>query len=677
MARDKSTDIAVVEPTTWEEPAAEPSNGDGEGEPRSMEIPLVDPLNIPQEVIDRSSDEVKRLFRVIDSVNIATELDKSTLANIAKDCGDDYLLDYRSLTEWRTAMQKGMKLAKLFAKKKSWPWPGASNAIYPLISQTSIQFGSRTMPNLVQGDEIVKGKKYGKDKDGQKQARSGRIAEHVNYQLLEQMPEWLDDQDLAMTALPVTGSLFKKTFYDAMEGRNVSELIYPDDLVINYGVRNLDKARRISHRLNPFTQNDIYERVAAGYSGDDTDELFQFIEQHRYLDLDKDGYKEPYIVTFHPDSDTVVRIKARWKADGIVMNEQGGLVKIIPRQYFTGYQFLRSFDGSVYGMGFGILLGQPNDTINAMVRQILDAETMHITGAGLISGDLGLQGQQSFAPNEYKVVNDVEDIGKKIYRLQTAEPSMATFRVLETLIKAFDRLGSQADVLSGEAKGANQPAASTLALIEQGLKVYNAILKRVLRAQRSEIKKMMRLNLENLDDLEYYNVVDDERAIARQDYWDKDADVTLIGAGEDTTRTEKLLKAQVLKEHFEFMEPPIRQIALKRIYEAIGIEDFEELFLPEDYKPEPSPEMKIKMFELDIKKMDVQMKEMELDIQKQAASLEVRRLKLDERIFEAEESHRQIESGIKLDQAGRERAAEAREDRESKVGSKTKWKVGA
>lgn len=671
-------------------------------EPRGVVVPMKNPLEVDPAMLKSLPPATRRLFEIVDDVNLADDLDESTLNKIGEECTRNYELDERSLSDWRRAMEEGLELARLIGKKRNWPWPKASNAIYPLIAQTAIQFGSRTMPTLIKGDEVVKGKKYGGDPQGAKAGRSARIAEHMNYQLLEQMEDWYDDQDLMTVALPVTGVIFKKSFYDALLGRNVSETIFPDRVIVNAKVRRLSKARRISHVLDPYTENDVYERKEAGYwlekadlgGGDDiegyqttedTDKLFQLVEQHCFFDLDKDGYKEPYIVTFHPASGKVVRIKARWKIDGIVVSPTGKLVKIIPREYFTAYQFMPAFDGSVYGLGFGILLGQPNKILNSMIRQLIDQGTLHITGAGLISGDIGIQGSHRFAPAEYKVIEgQIEDIGKKIYRLPTTEPPMAVFRVLELLIGAFERLGGQADVLSGESQGANQPAAGTLALIEQGLKVYNAILKRIMRAQRQEMKKLMRLNMEHLPEIDYFTVLDTEKAIARADYFEKDADVVLVGAAEDTTKTEKLLKAQILMEQIDHVEPPIQELIRRRLYEALDIPDFEELFLPDDYKAEPTPELKLKLFdldlkkmELDIKKMEVETKQMDVDVKKAEINLQKQELDLERDKFQAEENHRKIESGIKLSEAEERRREAQRAAADEKVGKSGDYKVGA
>jgi len=110
----------------------------------------------------------------------------------------------------------------------------------------------------------------------------------------------------------------------------------------------------------------------------------EMVEQHTYLDLDGDGYREPYIVTVHLGQEKVMRIVARFDEDGVYENE-GEIYKITPIQYFTKFGFIPNPDGSFYDIGFGQLLTPLNETINTLINQLLDSGTLANRAGGFIS----------------------------------------------------------------------------------------------------------------------------------------------------------------------------------------------------------------------------------------------------------------------------------------------------
>src|SRR5947199_402897 len=106
--------------------------------------------------------------------------------------------------------------------------------------------------------------------------------------------------------------MFKKTYFDKLEEKNVSKLVMPMNLVVNYWTRTLEESERISEVIE-MSQRIFKERQQAGVFSDidlgspkmkegetkqpalDDTTPYNLIEQHTYLDLDDDGYKEPYI----------------------------------------------------------------------------------------------------------------------------------------------------------------------------------------------------------------------------------------------------------------------------------------------------------------------------------------------------------------------------------------------
>jgi chaperonin GroES len=549
---------------------------------------------------DTDQHPLMRLVDLINMPNIATELDDSKLAEIGMKVVREYEIDKNSRAEWEAKMSKAMDLAMQVAEAKTFPWPGAANVKYPLLTTAAIQFAARAYPAIVQGADVVKGKVVGRDPDGSKLDRAERIGQHMSYQLLDEMPEWEEDTDKLLHILPIVGCAFRKTYFDPGLGRNVSELVPAKRLVVNYAAKSLELAPRITHEFDLYPWQ-IEERMRSGTyltvdlglpQGTDGDEdgCHEFLEQHRRLDLDEDGYGEPYCVTVHKDTGKVVRIYARYDAEGVhVDNGTHKVVRVEQVDYFTKYSFIPSPDGGFYDVGFGSLLWDINETINSTMNRLLDAGTLANTGGGLIGSGMKIKGGAlRIAPGEWKPVdNKGMSIAENMYQLPVPQPSPVLFELLGFLTDAGREVASVKDVLSGDNMSANMPATTTMAMVEQGLTQFTAIYKRIHRSLASELKKLYRLNRLYLPPEVYFRVLDDEQAVAQTDYEDESVDITPISDPTVITDQQRLAKAQYL---MQFMgDPLINQHELRRrVLEAARIENIDVL-LPEPQPMQPDP----------------------------------------------------------------------------------------
>jgi chaperonin GroES len=577
----------------------------------------------------------------MNSKNVAIELPGDVLNQIGARVKEEFDIDNESRALWIEKNTFAMELATQVVAPKSEPFDGAANIKFPTLAMSAVQFAARAYPQLFQGTDIVKGKVIGKDEGGVKAGIASRIAEHMSYQIIEEMDDWEDQTDGLLTALPIEGCEFKKSYYSPSKGRNVSEWLRPKDVVINYHAKSPEEAPRVSHILRLYP-NDVRERVLSGVFLDlavlrarpekreeedtfdvkDDDAPLTFIEQHRYLDLDNDGYREPYIVTIHRDSQKVVRIMPRFDLDGIRLRQDGRIMRIEPIHYFTRFLFMQNPDGGVYGMGFGMLLGPINTSINITLNQIHDAGTLANTQGGFIgksfSGGRGGQaGDLRFKMGEFKQVKySGDDIRKSVMPLPFKGPDMVLFQVLGLLIESGEKLGSITDPVMGESPGSNVPATTTLALIEQGTKVFSSVFKRIHRSFRSEFRKLFRLNEIFLDEEVYFNIMDSPKSIKRQDYNSKTNDVVPVSDPNMVSNTQQMLKAEVLKG---FMGMGLDdQKIMTTALEAMNIPDWEE-FIPDDpEEPEPDPKIIIEMMKLDQEqqKIDLAMFEMQFKVLK-------------------------------------------------------------
>lgn len=287
------------------------------------------------------------------SKNVDALLTEEQSDEIGRDVVAAYLEDKQSRKEWETRSDAAIKLALQMVEQKSTPWPNASNVKFPLVTIAALQFSARAYPALVKVPDLVHYRVMGEDKDGQKASRASRIGRHMSFQLLDQDEQWEEDTDRKFIVVPIIGCAFKKTYWDPVKGMNCSRLVLPQDLVVHYYTRNLEQCER---KTEPFElyEREIKEKQLAGLYSDKPLSLTALpeqklsdqrqgvkpppqskhtprtlLEQHKYLDLDGDGYPEPYIVIVDQSSQKVARIVARFDQ---VKTEQSVEIESLERQ---------------------------------------------------------------------------------------------------------------------------------------------------------------------------------------------------------------------------------------------------------------------------------------------------------------------------------------------------------
>lgn len=563
---------------------------------------------------------------LIESTNIAKKLDKEVLNKIAEQCSEGFEADLRSRKEWETNLCEWQKLALQVKEEKTFPWTGASNVKYPLLSIASMQFNARAYPSLVPAtSDIVKCEVIGQDPDGTKLDKSKRIGQYMSYQILNQMEGWEEDMDKLLIMLPIIGTVFKKTYYNSVTKQNVSDIILPRNLVVNYWAKSLESAERVSEMLEmpkrvlkEKQMGEIYLDIDLGEPQVDdvtpphkdqntpipVDETtpYSIIEQHTYYDMDGDDYAEPYIVTFERHTKKILRIVARFddKCVHTVITSKGKkkLAKIDAIQYYTKFSFIPNPEGGFYDIGFGLLLGPLNESVNTLVNQLVDSGTINNLQAGFLGKGLRLKmGESRWNPGEWKTVQSTaEDLRKQIVPLPTKEPSEVLFKLMTALISGAKELASVAEIFVGKMPGQNTPATTTMATIEQGMKVFTAVYKRCYRSLRSEFKKVFALNGTYLDGGQYQMIVNGP--VDPQDFSDTDYDICPGADPNVATATEKLMKAQGLMELMAQVPGILDPVhVVTRVLEAQEQPSYQQLFSQATnggtQTPPPAPDPKL------------------------------------------------------------------------------------
>lgn len=620
--------------------------------------------------------KLETLFSVPNSATLLTQEDSDC---IAKQVIESYEADEESRKDWLERMKEAIKLALQVKEKKTEPWVGASNVKFPLLTEAALQFQSRAYPALVTSPDLVKCRVMGQDPDGQKTDRAQRVADFMSYQLLEEDENWDEDTDRLFLQLPIVGCMFRKTYYDAATGRNCSTLILPDDFVASYFTTTLSQAPQYTVLLHP-TENEIESKIAsqewldielpAATTQADTlkaeslkDRGFEpppqtkeqekanrkVLEQYLRLDMDGDGYSEPYIcvvdytskkmlrlapnfspmeirrtnqaqidelrnqmmtiLSIPPQGDTAVAqqadklerksyitaIQAQLKA----LESAGDIIFIPAIEYITKYPFIPSPDGGFYDIGFGQLLAPINDAVDTIINQLIDLGTLNNSNPGFIASNGRIRGaDMQFRPFELKRVEVPAGMLKDaIMPLEVNQPSPTMFNLLSLLIKEAQQLASVTEVMTGQLPGQNTKAGVAQQALDQGMKVFSGIVKRLYRSFTQEYRKLYRLNGLYLDPKNYFQTMGlpPDYEIFKQDFLGNpkailpEADPNL---GSDSQRLQQVM---LLAQRAATVPGYNPQAVEKRILTVLRIPNIGEIY--PGGPPPPNPEIQLKVAE--------------------------------------------------------------------------------
>jgi chaperonin GroES len=577
----------------------------------------------------------------IDSINLVKAFSDRDLERIGAYVVDGYVEDKLSRGKWEKWSSAALDLSMQMTKDKNFPWPGCSNVAFPLISIAALQFHARAYPALV-GEQVCHYKMFGDDPTGERTARADRITSHMNYQLLEEDVGWEEGQDQLFMNLPIVGTAFKKTMYSSRLGYVTGQFVLARDLVVNYWAKNIDEAERKTHVI-PLTKNDIYERVqretfrdclGEGWFGaamDRREELmrleadkragmdapqpsdftpFLSLEQHVSLDLDGDGYAEPYIVTVDRDTGWVHRIVARCYEGGVERTKSGKIICVRSQEFFTKYGFIPSPDGGLYDVAFGKYMGPLTEVINGIINQLNDAGSMSIAGGGFMGRGVKIRGgQYTFAPFEWKKVDSVgEDLAKNFWPFPRPEPSPVSLQLLNILINYTQRIGGAADVQAGENPGQNTPAETHRNMVSEGNAGYSDIFKRLWRCQKDELKKRYLINATTQEAVDAFRTFGPGASgmATREDYQDDPRGIVPAADPHLSTDSLRMAQATALVGRAQ-VAGGYNKEAVERVFlRSLKIPNIGEVYPGlEKMPPPPNPKVQVEQLKAESQKLKI------------------------------------------------------------------------
>ena len=544
------------------------------------------------------------------AANLADEISEEVLESLGSDLITEFKKDRESRKDWEDTYAKSLELLGVKYNTRNRPFKGAAGVTHPLLAEAVTQFQAQAYKELLPSDGPVNSQIVGvvtPERENQKD----RVKEYMNYMVTEKMEEFTTDMDQMLFYLPLSGSTFKKVYYDEVLERAVSKFIPATDLVVPYYASDLSDAERITHVMN-MTENEIYKKMKLGLYRDvrlqepqetqtrtqqeinkleglkpaGSDMGYSVLEMHVDLDLEEylgdvddeaRNVKVPYIVTVVENTGQVLSIYRNYRADDSRYRRI---------EYFVHYKFLPGL--GFYGFGLTHMIGGLSRTATEALRQLLDAGTLSNLPAGFKSRGMRVRDDdQPIQPGEFRDVDAPGgNIKDQFQLLPFKEPSTTLFSLLGFVVQAGQKFAAITNMDTGNDMQ-NRAVGTTIALLERGSRVMSAIHKRCYYGLRMEFKILARIFGESLPQEYPYDVYGGERLIKSVDF-DGRVDVIPTADPNIHSMTQKVTLAQTQLQ-IASSNPQMHNLheAYRRVYEALGTKQIEAILQPPPKQPEP------------------------------------------------------------------------------------------
>tara|TARA_R110002111_G_scaffold256410_1_gene323635 strand:- start:84 stop:2570 length:2487 start_codon:yes stop_codon:yes gene_type:complete len=542
--------------------------------------------------------------------NLAEFLDDGYMGELSSELRSSYEEDQDSRSDWEEAYTKGLDQLGIRQIERTEPFQGASGVTHPLIAESVTQFQAQAYKELLPAGGPVQTQVLGKQ-DADREAQAHRVKTYMNYQIMEVMDEYDPDMDQLLFYLPLSGSTFKKVYFDESKQRSVSKFIPAQDLVVPYSASDLNTASRVTHVLR-MDFNQIRKMQVAGFYRDIelqvgdtesdevrqkvdeiqglsktyTDEVYTLLEMH--VDLDLEGFEDmspdgeptgiqlPYIVTLDEASGDILSVRRNY-------DEGTELAK--KRQYFVHYKFMPGL--GFYGFGLIHMIGGLGRAATSILRQLIDAGTLANLPAGFKARGVKVRNDdEPLQPGEWRDIDAPGgNIRDSIIPLPYKEPSATLAQLLGALIEGGRRFVSLADE---QTNNMNQetPVGTTMAMLERGMKVMSAIHKRLHYAQKTEFRILARTFADNLPQEYPYDVAGAERTVMATDF-DGRVDIIPVSDPNIFSMAQRVTLAQTQLQLAQ-SNPQMHNLhaAYRRMYMALEVQNIDEILPP---PPQPQP----------------------------------------------------------------------------------------
>jgi len=540
--------------------------------------------------------------------NLADFMDDSELQGLGEELISDVEKDINDRKDWMQTYVEGLKLLGLKYEERTEPWEGACGVFHPMLTESVVRFQSEGIMETFPAAGPVKTQILGKDTP-EKMEASTRVAEDMNYQLTEVMTEYRPEHEKLLWNLPISGSAFKKVYFDPSKGRQVAMFIPAEDIVVPYGASSLETSERVTHVMRK-TKNEIIKLQDAGFYSDvdlgepkfelddiekqkaeemgltaSEDDRYRILEMHIDLDLvgheheDKDGKPTgialPYVITIDKNTAQILAIRRNWY-EGDELHTK--------RQHFVHYQYIPGF--GFYGYGLIHLIGGYAKSATMLIRQLVDAGTLSNLPGGLKSRGLRIKGDDTpIQPGEFRDV-DVPSgsIRDNILPLPYKEPSQVLMALFQNIVQEGRSFASSGDMNVSD-MSANAPVGTTLAILERTLKVMGAVQARMHYSMRQEFRLLKAIIADYTPDDYDYEPVDGSRRAKKSDY--DMVSVIPVSDPNASTMAQKVVQYQAVLQLAQ-SAPQLYDLPLlhRQMIDVLGIKNASKLVpLEDDARP--------------------------------------------------------------------------------------------
>ena len=542
--------------------------------------------------------------------NLAEFIGDGTLDELGSKLYDQYTEYKESRGDWEQSYREGLELLGFKYERRTEPFRGASGVNHPVLAEAVTQFQAQAYKELLPADGPVRAQILG-DVTPPKQDQANRVKDFMNYQIMDQMKEYEPEFDQMLFYLPLSGSTFKKVYYDDLLGRAVSKFVPADDLIVPYSATSLDDTDAIIHVVK-ISENDLRKQQVAGFyrdidlgrppvtenqledkklelegiSKDGQEDQYTLLEVHTDLDLagyedegedgEPTGIKLPYIVTIAQSNNKILSIRRNYQPTDPMKK------KI---QYFVQFKFLPGT--GFYGFGLIHMIGGLTRTATAALRQLLDAGTLSNLPAGFKSRGIRVRDDaQPLQPGEFRDVDAPGgNIRDQFMPLPFKGPDATLLSLMGVVVQAGQRFASIADAQVGD-MNQNAAVGTTVALLERGSRVMSAIHKRLYVGLKQEFKLLSEVFKTYLPPVYPYDVPGARREVKVQDFDDR-IDILPVADPNIFSQTQRISMAQTQLQLAQ-SNPQIHNLyqAYRSMYDALGIKNVNAI-LPPPQTPQP------------------------------------------------------------------------------------------
>ncbi len=541
--------------------------------------------------------------------NLAEYMSEEHLQLLASDLIGDFDEDISSRKDWMQTYVDGLQLLGMTIEERAEPWEGACGVYHPLLSETLVRFQAETIMETFPAQGPVKTLIIGKETP-EKKAAAERVADDMNYQLTEEMPEYRPEHERMLWGLGLSGNAFKKVYYDPSLGRQVSMFVPAEDLVVPYGASDLASAARVTHVMRK-TPNEVKKLQVAGFYRDvelpepvdafdevekkiaekmgfraSVDDRYKLLEMQ--VDLDLDGYEDvdddgkptgialPYIVTIEKANGTILAIRRNWRPEDEHKKK---------RSHFVHYGYIPGF--GFYCFGLIHLIGAFAKSGTSILRQLVDAGSLANLPGGFKARGMRVKGDDTpIAPGEWRDVDvPAGTMRDNFLPLPYKEPSMVLAGLMDKIIEEGRRFASAADLQISD-MSSQAPVGTTLAILERTLKVMSAVQARIHYSFKEELRLLRDIIRDYTPDTYTYEPVEGTPRAKKSDY--DNVDVIPVSDPNAATMAQKITQYQAVLQLAQGA-PQIYNLPKlhRQMLDVLGIKNAQQLVkLPEDQKPE-------------------------------------------------------------------------------------------